>query len=330
LDDEDHPTLRTAPADPEALIDRVRAIAPDYTLCRSADVATPGRFPGRTRFMMEAIVPPFALRRGARGGLMLDGPRLYDQGFMPQLDRQDRRRLDDLFAPAWQAMQARHEAGEAARAAWLAEAGLPAGRRIVALPLNVEAATNFFIRQHSATPSNAALVESLAARLDEDIVLALTRHPLNVSGDPELDRSVEPIEPVVARLGDRVRIVEAAGPAGNATASLIRHCDGAIICDSKAFGYAAFFGKPILRLSYYASAPWMRAYTDAAPFLADVRAGTARTPDGEAAMTWFGYHYANQVFAAHDRRLTAADIADRIDRPVNPDRWEAGLRRLAA
>jgi len=330
FDGEDHPLLRTAPADPDELIDYVGGIDPDYSFCRSADVTTPCRFPGRTRFLMEPIVPPFALRTGLAGPAMLDGPRLYDQGFMPALDPEARAWLDRRFAPAWNAMRARHARGEAARDAYLAKAGLPANRRIIALPLNVEAATNFFIRQHSATPSNAELIEALAAQLDEDFVLALTRHPLNRHGDPELDRSVEPIEPVVAQLGDRVRIVEAVGPARNSTASLIQHCDGALICDSKAFGFAAFFGKPILRISRYDSAPWMRAYTDLAPFLEDVRAGTARAPLPEEAMTWFGFHYANNVFAAHDPDLTAGEIVDRVDRPINPDRWEAGLARLAS
>ncbi|MGZ8350834.1 MAG: hypothetical protein ACXWU2_12455 [Allosphingosinicella sp.] len=329
LDDEDHPLLRTAPADPQALIDLVAGIAPDYTFCRSADVATPSRFPGRTRFLMEPIIPPFALRADVHGSLMLDGPRLYDQGFMPALDPEARARLDRLFAPAWTRLQARLAGDEGTREAWLAEAGLPADKRIIALPLNVEAATNFFIRQHSATPSNARLIEQLAGQLDEDSVLALTRHPLNLHGDPELDRSVEPIEPVVERLGDKVRIVDAPGPAGNATTSLVRHCDATIICDSKSFGHAVFFSKPILRISHYASAPWMQAYTDLAAFQVDLRAGTARAPIADEARTWFAYHYANRLFAAHDPALTAAEIIDRTDREVNPDRWEAGLARLA-
>ena len=328
LDGPDHPHLRTSPVDPAELIDFVAAIAPDYTLCRSADVETPSRFVGKTRFLMEPVVPPFELRPDLHGPLMLDGPRLYDQGFRPALDPALRRRLDDLFDPAWQACRARFGDGEGAREAWLAEAGLPANRRIVALPLNVEAPANFFIARHSATPSNARLIERLAALLDEDVVLALTRHPLNLRGDPELDRSVEPIEPVVARLGDRVRIVDAAGPPGGATASMIRHCDASVICDSKAFGYAAFFGKPILRLSSYESAPWMRAYRDLPPLLADLKAGTARAPLEDEARTWFGFHYADQVFAAQDPSLTADEIFGRIDRPVDPRRWEAGLARL--
>ncbi len=57
--------------------------------------------------------------------------------------------------------------------------------------------------------------------MDEDFVLALTKHPLNTHGDPRIDRSAEAIEPIVQQFGDRVRIVNAAGPAGNATASLI-------------------------------------------------------------------------------------------------------------
>ena len=329
LDDDDHPSLRTAPLRPEALLALAAEIDPDVSFCRSADVATPSRFPGQTRFLMEPVIPPFSLE-GARGsGLVLDGPRLFDQGYMPALDPPALARLERLFAPAWQRMRDRHAGAPGEREAWLAEAGLPSDRRIIALPLNVEAANNFFISQHSAASSNARLIERLAAELGEDCVLALTRHPLNVRGDPNIDRSVEPIEPLVARLGDKVRIVEAPGPAGNATASLVKHCDGAVICESKSFGHAAFFGKPILRLSHYRSAPWMQAYTKLEPFLADIRAERARTPAEANAMAWFGYHYANNVFVARDPGLTATELFDRVDREVNPDRWEAAIAWLA-
>lgn len=331
LDGEDHPSLRTAPSDPDELVDYVAAIAPDRTLCRSADTTTPMRFPGRTRFMMEPVIPPFRLAEGIHGGTILDGPRLYDQGFTPALDEAQQARLDTLFTPVWTAMKARFAAwdGEAARRAWLAQAGLPQDKRIIGLPLDVEAANNFFIAVHSAASSNIALIEQIAAHLDEDEILAVTRHPLNLHGDPLVDRSVAPIEPVIARLGGKVRIVDAPGPAGNATASLMQHCDGAIICDSKSFGHAAFFGKPLLRISRHGSAPWMKAQFAMQNFLGALRTGTASRCAEADARAFFAFHYANNVFAAWDPALTPEELLERMARDIVPDRWAEGIARLA-
>lgn len=329
FDGDDHPLLRTAPPDPQELIDFVAAIDPDYTLCRGADVATPSAFVGQTRFMMEALVPPFALEAGVNGPLMLDGPRIFDHGFMPALAAEDRDRIDRLFAPAWDAALARHAPGADRRDVYLAKAGLPADRKIIALPLTADSAANFFTKVHSPL-SNAELVETMATRISDDFVLALTKHPLNVRGDPELDRAVEPLEPIAEKFAGKVRIVDVPGPARNATASLLQHCDGAVIGDTKSFGYAAFFGKPTLRLSRYDSAPWLRAYSDPDLFLERVWNGDAEVPAAEDAKTWFGYHYANNVFAAHEPDLTASEIVDRIERQVNPDRWETALARVAA
>ncbi|MBO9574471.1 MAG: hypothetical protein J7494_01920 [Sphingobium sp.] len=328
LDGEGHERLRTAPGDPDALVDYVRDIAPDYTFCRGADVATPSRFPGQTRFMMEPIIPPFRLKPEVHGGMILDGPGLYDQGFMPDLTEDQLARLDALSRPAWDGARARYAAPPGAREAYFGAAGLPLDRKVILLPLNAEASNNFFVHQHSLFPSNVRLVETLAEQLEDDVVLALTQHPLNLRGNPEVDLSVEPIEPVVARLGDRVRLVTAPGPAGNATATLMRHCDGAIICESKSFGFAAFFGTPVLRLSRFASAPWMHAYGDLAAFLADIRTGAARGADEAAARRFLAFHYANDVFASYDPALTPEEILARVDRPVDPERWAQGLDRV--
>ncbi len=45
----------------------------------------------------------------------------------------------------------------------------------------------------------------------------------------------------------------------------------------------------------------MRAYTELQPFLDGIRGGKADAPSSGDAMTWFGYHYANNVFTIHDR-----------------------------
>ena len=62
----------------------------------------------------------------------------------------------------------------------------------------------------------------------------------------------------------------------------------------------------------------------------DLRAGKALAPVADEARTWFGFHYANNIFAARDPALTADEIVSRIDRPIDPDRWQAGIARIAA
>jgi hypothetical protein len=327
LGGEDHPTLRTRPADPAGLVGFVRSLAPDYVFCRSADSATPMEFPGLVRFMMEGAMPPFAFKPDFAPAMILDGPRFYDQGFSPPLAAEDEALLDALFAPAWSREQARRAAQ--GRDDYLAEAGLPRDRRIIALPLDVESPNNFFIQLHSANPSNLDLVRTIAASIGEDCVLALTRHPLNLRGDPTVDVSEMDLEPLVAAFPGKIRIVDGATAAGDATASLIEHCDGAIICDSKSFAHAAFRGKPTLRLSAYDSAPWLNAYRDLAAFLADIRRGAAATPDARACATWFAYHYANDAFSPNDPALTADKLLARFDRPVDPARWREGIARVA-
>jgi hypothetical protein len=326
LGGDDHVSLRSRPTAPDDLIAFVRDIAPDYTFCRSADVETPAAFPGKTRFLMEAAIPPFAPRAGAPAGrVQLNGPDMFDRGFLPALDPESQERLGALAQSASTALHARHGGGD--RAAYLADAGLPSDRRIIALPLDCEGPVNFFTNLHRVSGSNARLIADLAARLDDDCILALTQHPLNVRAARDADRPVEPIEPVLAAAGDRVRLVQVAGPCGSATASLIRHADGMVACDSKAIGYAAFFGTPILRLSRFASADWMNAYSDLAEFQAALRDGSPRGPDTDAAMAWLTFHYANDVFAAHDPALTFGELIARVDTPVDPARWQAGLAR---
>lgn len=326
LGGDDHPSLRSRPAAPDDLVAFVRGIDPDYTFCRSADIETPVGFPGEVRFLMEAAIPPFAPRAGAPvGRVQLNGPDMFDRGFLPALDAEARALLRDLAQPAWAALHARHRPGD--RAAYLAEAGLPGDRRIIALPLDCEGPVNFFTNLHRVIGSNARMIADLALRLDDDCILAITQHPLNVRPQREADRPIEPIAPVLAAVGDRVRLVDAPGPAGSATASLIQHADGMVACDSKAIGYAAFFGTPILRLSRFASADWMNVYRDFGDFQAALRARAARAPDADAAMAWLAFHYANDVFAAQDPALTFADLIARVETRVDPARWQAGLAR---
>ncbi|QIQ86276.1 hypothetical protein [Erythrobacter sp.] len=51
LDGPDHPVLRSDASGIGELLELVNFIAPDLTLCRSADTATPALYPGHVRFI---------------------------------------------------------------------------------------------------------------------------------------------------------------------------------------------------------------------------------------------------------------------------------------
>lgn len=333
VDDEDHLSLRTVPTAPEKLIDFVRAIDPDYTFCRGADVWTPNAFPGQVRFLMEGEFPPLpptVVPGGARHWrtparacrrIVMLGPRLYDHGIVPPLDTDQRASLLQQVAPAWHALCNWRSGQGGSREAYLAQVGLPTDRRILAVPLILDGPHSFFGELHSLEPSNLVLVEKLLSQLDQDFILALTAHPIQQAfGGATVDR-IAALDP------DRIRIVRAPGPLGNATLSLIQHCDGTIITDSKVFPEAPSLGKPMLRVSRYASGAWMNVYDELALMQSDIRAGTARTAAPEETMLWYAFHYANDAFAANDPELMLADLIDRIERPLNPARWEANLSR---
>ena len=330
LDGEGYETLRMNPSDPQALVDYIRAIDPDYTFCRTADVTTPVLFPGKTRFIMEAGIPPVALRHNLGSMIMLDGPRLFDQGMMPALSEAQTDKLDRLFSAQWDHLQARFAQSEDAKQTYFKQVGLPLDRKVVVMPLNHQASNNIYLHQHSPIPSNEELVEMIAGQLDEDIVLALTLHPLNLRADALSDWTPDTIEAIVARLGDRARIVMSPGPMGSATTALAQYADGAILGDTKAYGLAAFFGKPILRVSRFSSGPWMNTYSDIKAFAEDVRSGAARGAESRDAMRFLAFHYANNVIAINDPSLTGDDLIARFDTPIDPARWDAGIARIAA
>jgi hypothetical protein len=315
LGGQDHQSLRTCPSDPDGLVEFVRGINPDYTFCRSADVATPGRFPGKVRFVMEASFPPFTISNR----IMLQPSGLYDHGIVPPLDEDQRAYLDGRIAPGWERLSALYPRDDAARAAYLAEAGLPADRKIIALPLDYEGEENFFYELHGVTPPNAELVADLVPRIGDDCILALTKHPI------ERELPFSHVVRVAEQAPDRVRIVETLGKSGNATLSLMQHCDGMIVRDSKSFGNSVFLGKPMLRLSRFASGAWMNAYSELPAFLDALRSGAPRVAAAADTRSWIGFHHANNAFVPDDPLLTLDDLIDRVERPVNPARWKASL-----
>lgn len=316
LDGEDHPRLRHSAAGEPDLIALVRALGADLTLCRSADLETPARFPGTVRYIMEGGAPPF--ETGPAWAWLPET--LFDHGLMPPLDPAARALLDIAFRPSWDAALARFGAPD--REAFLAAAGLPQDKHLIGLPLEYEHEEMFF-GQHNSFPSNLALVNRLADQLDDDSVLAVTNHPLN---EAHCDNA--PLLDAIAARGGKVRLVPAIGASGGATMLLARHCDGMVVGNSKSFGGCAFFGTPMLRLSRFRTGGWMHAYDMFEPFAAGIRAGTARRPDPADARSWFALHLIDHVFDPTGPDLSTADLVDRVINPVNPTRWGAGLSRL--
>lgn len=300
-----HATLRTAPADPDALVDWVDDFAPDYVFCRSADFSTPARFAGEVRFLMEAALPPVPLP--AHWIWLTDAP--FDHGFVPALDAAEADSLAAWIAPAWDRLPERLGAAFVRRSA-------PAPR--LCLPLDYEHAENFFVQHRVGARPNAAFVCEVAAALAPGFALDLTDHPLN-----QLYVDGSALAGVAAALAPRVSL-------GSSTARLVAAADGMIVTDSKAFALAALFDRPLCRLSRFRTADWLRAYDDLAMLQADIADGCARRPDGASARLWAGWHLANNIVDPQDPALTPADLLSFVDRPNDAGRWAAGMARIAA
>ncbi len=317
IDDPDHSALRTRPGDARALIDVVRKIGPDYTICRSADVTLPRTFPGKTCFLMEADYPPFV----QSGLVRLSGFNIFDHGAMAPLTDQHKALLMPSLEPLRNAFSAQRESSAEARSDFLTETGLPCDRPIVAMPLEHDGSDNFYML-HSPSPVNGSFVEEVAAGLAERCVLALTVHPAQ-RDDPA----------IMARLSkladDRVRILSTRNDV-DLTPALARHCDGMIFRDSKSITWAAMFEKPLFRRSRFTTGAWLNAYSSLACFDTAIGTSSARRPGREDALLWLAFHLSNDAFRADDPEFCLADLIDRIDHPLNPTRWTRSLARRAA
>lgn len=316
-DGEDHPSLRTSAADNAELLALVEEIDADYTICRSADIAAPRHFPGKVRFLMEGTVQTLPCWQG---WAMLE-ENILEHGALPALDPAQRVALEADFAPFWEQLTThwRDRMALESRDLFLERADLPADRRIIAMPLEYEHPENFFL-MHRRYPSNAEFVREVAAKLDDRFILAVTNHPLNL-----LHVDNRPLERAIAALGGKVRMLRD----GGATDALLPHADGIVLGDTKSIAGAAFFGTPIYRRSRFATAPWMRAYEDFDAFLEAIAAGRAERAAPEDVRLWHAFHVANNVIDLRDDEVTAADVIDRFERPVSPERWQAGRARIA-
>ncbi|HMI18626.1 MAG TPA: hypothetical protein VK533_03695 [Sphingomonas sp.] len=315
LDRGDHPDLRFSGMAQPYLLDLVNQIDPDICLCRSADIETPALFPGVVRYIMEGAAPPFAT--GYHSVYLAHT--LFDHGLMPDLSAEDKAWLDTAFAPAW--AEKKGEVARMEREEFLAETGLPADKMLIGMPLEYEHEEIFF-DQHNPFANNVELIDALAGAFDDDTILAVTQHPLNEGrvSDADLQQAVE-------RHGGKVRRIRQIGERGQATTLLTRHADGMIVGNSKSFAGCAFLGAPTLRISKFATGAWMQAYTSLAPFMTALRSGDARAPAEADARRWFAFHVANNLIEALDPTLDMARIADHVRNPLNPGRWEVGLKR---
>lgn len=306
-DGDDHPSLRTSPADPDAVVELVRSIDPSYVFCRSADLATPARFPGKLRHLMEAGAPPLSTSPSWII-LQLD---FWHHGALCDLTEPDREAIEGLFQTTWKQMRGHPRA--------LPDMGLPEGRKIIALPLEYEH-EEAFTAFHNRFERNVDLIHHLVERIDGEFLLAVSDHPLNRK---YVDNSR--LYDSIAALGDRVHLVPNPDAVNDPTEHLINHSHALIVQNTKAIYCGAYFAKPTLRLSNRPSAGWLGVHDDLDAFLLAVRSGEAGVAEHRARL-WFGYHMLHEI--VDPATLSGAEILDRVDRPFSRDRLAVGLERI--
>ncbi|MEP2734665.1 MAG: hypothetical protein ABJP34_00080 [Erythrobacter sp.] len=319
LDGPDHPLLRTNASDQADLIELVREIGPQITLCRSADIKTPALFPGRVRYIMEAAAPPFE----TEPQWVWLAPTLFDAGILPKFTHAQTAQLDRLAEQLWPDVHAAIERVPS-RHGFLIETGITPDRAIIGLALEYEHEENFFL-QHHPYLSNAAMICAILDQLDERHVLAITNHPLN-----ELYSDNSAIEQAVATSNGNAILLKNGETAGQTTLSLAQHASGMIIANSKSWCACAAQGVPFLRLSKFANADWLGTYNNMPEFLTDIASGKARRPDPKLARRWFGYHLANNAFDPAADNLSSEEIIDRALIPNAPERWTESIARYRA
>ncbi len=315
LDGPSHPDLRVDASQDAELLDFVHRLAPDLTLCRSADIKTTQRFPGVVKHMMEGAAPPF---KSGQNRIRLED-NLFDYGLMPSFTCAEASQLDALGELLWADQITSLIQSLPSRTQFCTENGLPLNRKIIALPLEYEHPENFF-SQHLPYPDNAAMIGAIAAQIPDDLVLAVTQHPLN-----ELHSEIGSVHAAVAAQDERVVLLDSAEIQGRKTLTLAFHCDGMITCTSKSWAACAAFGNPLARLTAFQTGDWVNAYSEVEQFLFDVRAGTARRPDIDLARRWFAYHFANCAFVPCATSITAQIISEYAHNPHNPAMWESSI-----
>ena len=318
LDGPDHPQLRTDASGQDDLFALVDDINPDIVLCRSADIATPTRFPGTVRYIMEGGAPPF---QTGNNWISLS-PSLFDHGLMPPLSPELADRLDRVAGPLWAQMV--QQIALPTRATFFEQTGLPTDKIIIGLPLEYEHEETFF-GQHHRYADNAAMITAVSAMLDDKIVLALTNHPLN-----ELYGDNRAINAAISAQQGKVIMLDGIQKAGHTTLALSQHCDGMIVGNSKSWSACAALGTPFMRLSDFATGDWLEAYNALPAFLADIASGLTKQADPAIVRRWFAFHLANNIFDPADPAADADDIVSRILQPVDAGRWDQAIAQYYA
>lgn len=308
IDEGEPDQFRLVGAEVPGLLDLVAAIAPDVTLARAADCAIARQFPGIVRFIMEGAAPPFA---SDPRWVVLDAEP-FPQAIVPPeaaaLADDCARRL----RPAWD-LAARHAPG-GTRSALRNLIGLPGDRPVLAVPLQYEHPENYFLSL-AAFPDGIAMLEHLLAATDDDVLLAVTDHPLNRR---HVDRQA--LSAFIARHTDRV--VDCTG--WQASDRLAR-CADALVADlSKCWSLAAFHGLPLVDIARKPAAPWLRAAAGAEAFAIDA----LHAPDRAEAERWFAWHLATRII--DPARLTLDSLVRAVDGQADEADIAANLTRVMA
>ena len=320
IDDPSHTDLRPGgTATRDDLLAFVRRLAPDLTLCRSADFQTAYQFPGIVRFLMEVAASPFHCAPST--ATITDRP--FSNGTTAELTAAETRRLDDLIDPLWREMRLHCETAIPDRTAVHEALRISDELPMMLMPLEYEHGENFFNDHYAGTGTFAMIAE--VARTFPDWHVIVTDHPLNNLNIGRLS-----LREAIPTLGRNVILSPPKIGDVSATLCLARHANGMVLGNSKSFGFGALFSVPMMRRSVFASADWLVCETDLDVFKTSATAGNARAPSQSDARRWFAYHLANEAFNPSDPDLGADEIVDRMARTVNPDRWESAIGRMLA
>jgi hypothetical protein len=323
IDDANHTDLRfNAATVREDLLSFVRDLAPDMTLCRTADFQTAYRFPGLVRFLMEVAATPFDI--GTCNAMITEQP--FANGVMPELRIAELSRLDELIDSRWNEMQQHWHAIIPDRSVLCDALEIKDDRPILIMPLEYENSENFFNDQYMGTGACAlTMIREVVEKFAEHWQIVVTDHPLN---ELYVDRSK--LRSAIPTLGPNVRLSKSKIEGISATLAVARHADGMVLGNSKSFGLGAIFSVPMVRRSAFVIANWLACDTDLDRFEPLARAGKATAPSQSDARRWFAYHLANEAFSLKDPNISGDDLLDRMTRTVNPDRWNAGIARVVA
>lgn len=290
VDADDPDLFRTDGAAVEGLLDLVAQIAPDLTIARSSDFATPARFPGLVRFIMEGVVPPFDLESHP---LVLE-ERPYRFGIMPEGQEAIADHCEAAFADIWPQAEP-YRCSEFAQR-WRTVLGLPVSRPILSVPLQYEHEENYFIAG-SVLPTGVALVRHLIETLDEEIFLAVTDHPLNRRF---VDR--QDLHDLIYDHNERAALCCCDSVPGGATGLLAAHADAQFIEQSKSWSLAAYCGTPMIHMGDSETAPWLHATRLESPAARDWPAHPLPAPNAAAVRRWFAWHLGARMF--HPQGMT--------------------------